>query len=120
MFLRHKTDHKADRPAYNAFMPASNKRRSVYRVDGLSSDAVQQLGKEYVEPKRGPLRGYGAQIAGAFYGQGLEFDPDGMPHERHANVIGWSNLDAKNRLIAENLARGATLHLFPKSESPTG
>lgn len=116
VYLRHRSDHRSDRATYNAFMPANNGRRSVYRIDGLDHHGVRQLGADYVEPHRGPLRGYATQFAAEFYGQGLDFVPDGVPHERHANAVNWSDIPAKNRIIAEHLARDATLVLYATTQ----
>jgi hypothetical protein len=112
VFLKNRSEHSQIRAKYGPFMPNKNGRRSVYRVDGLEPDQVRQLGVDYVEPHRGQLRGYATQVAATFYGQGLDFEPDGVPHERHANVVKWTGVDHKDRLIAQHLAEGSMLRLY--------
>lgn len=115
VYLVHSTDFNATRPTYNAFMPAANARKSVYRTSALSHNEVRDLGKIHVEPIRGPLKGYGHQQAVVVFTQGLQFDPDGKPHVRHANIIGWSGIKAKDRITAQKLAESASLTVYPKS-----
>jgi hypothetical protein len=114
-FLKNRSEHSLIRAKYAPFMPNKNGRRSVYRVDGLEPDQLRQLGAYYVEPYLGLLRGYATQVAAEFYGQELNFEPDGVPHERHANVIKWTGVAHKDRLIAQRLAESSMLRLYQDS-----
>lgn len=100
----HSTDMKADCPAYNTFMPNKELKRSVCRVDGLGHPGIVEIGKVHVEPARGEVKGYGAGLASAVLSLGLSFDPDGIPHNRHANVTGWSGDRAADRILAKKIA----------------
>lgn len=91
-------------PDFAAFMPNRNLRTSVYRSTGLEEATIRAIGVSHVAPMRGSLKGHCCKAAQDFLDQGLSFDADGQPHERHANVVGWSTDRAANRIKAKKLA----------------
>jgi hypothetical protein len=91
-------------PDYTAFMPNKNLRTSVYRCTGLDDATIRAIGVSHVAPLRGALKGHCCKAAQDFLDEGLSFDADGKPHERHANVVGWSDDRAANRIKAKKLA----------------
>jgi hypothetical protein len=93
-------------------MPAKNGCKSVYRTQGLSPDEIRDLGRVYVEPMRGPLKGYANQVAQVVFSAGLTVEPDPHPHRRHANICGWSADRAANRIKAEKIAATATIVIY--------
>lgn len=99
---------------YNAFMPSVRTNDvSVYRILGLSDEEIFAIGRSFVAtPMEKKLLGRADIVAECVYTNGLTVEPDTMPHERHANIRGWSASDSqKNRMIALELARVAKLHL---------
>jgi hypothetical protein len=93
-------------------MPASNGEKSVYRTQELTPDEVRELGRVYVEPMLGPLKGHADQVARVVFDVGLTVDPDRRPHPRHANIRGWSAVRAANRIKAEKIAATATIVIY--------
>lgn len=91
-------------PDYSSFMPNRNLRTSVYRSSGLEEAAIREIGETHVAPMRGPLKGHCCKAAQDFLDEGLSFDADGHPHGRHANVVGWTDDQAANRIKAKKLA----------------
>jgi len=86
---------------------------SVYCVRGLTDREVKELGEEYVQGSGGrPLKGHALVPASVFEAHKLALVLDGIPHARHANVIGWET-DAKNRLAAKALAEASSLKPYP-------
>jgi hypothetical protein len=116
-YLVHSNDFKLSkrRPTYNAYMPAQTGRKSVYRTQELSSDDIREIGRVYVEPMRGPLKGYADQTARVVLDVGLTVDPDRVPHPRHANICGWGAARAANRIMAEKIAATATVVIYGTS-----
>jgi hypothetical protein len=51
--------------------------------------------------------------AAAFLERNLSFDPDGHPHPRHANVIGWPEEKHARKNLARELADRMTLEVRP-------
>ena len=105
---------------FSAFMPKDGK-KSIYRIShpDLSETEIWTIGQDYVAtPRSKTLRGRADLKAVAVYDEGLSFDPNGVPHPRHANIVGWpestpdSDTDAQE-LIAIKLALAATLHKKP-------
>jgi hypothetical protein len=85
------------------------------RAHGANREVLAQpfrtIGAEYVGKPESPLKGHCVLVASVIYGQALNVAPDPVPHARHANIRGWSD-DAKNRVIAKNLADAATLTVY--------
>ena len=97
------------RPHFAAFLPRlPDGEISVYRTLGLAQADAIDLGARFVGRPALPLRGHCLLAALDFFGEGLDIVPAPNPHERHANVCGWT-ADPKNRIIAKKLADKATL-----------
>ena len=100
-----------------AFMPPPSFRLSVFRIDGLSTEAVWDIGqREVINAMPQPSRTlYGMADIKVFKVQekNLIVDPDNKP-VRHANIIGWpegSENKARRQSIAQELAAEAELKL---------
>jgi hypothetical protein len=52
--------------------------------------------------------------AGLVLAQGLTFDPDGQPHPRHANIVGWPSTKNEQKNLQQRIAAEMTLELRPK------
>lgn len=97
------------RPHFAAFLPRlPDGDISVYRTLGLEQADTIDLGARFVGKPEQPLRGHCVLDALDFFAEGLDVVPAPDPHERHANVRGWT-ADPKNRIIAKKLADKATL-----------
>lgn len=93
---------------HNAFMPASDGTRSVFRISSLSDSDVWKLGWEKVANLRGlPLLGRFEISAELVFDQGLKFNPDADRNSRHAEIVGWPDEKAKRQSIAQILAAEA-------------
>lgn len=96
-----------------AFMPRTDLRLSVFRIDGLNLEDIWEIGQKHVinnMPK--PKILYGIADIKVFQVQGKELsvDPDDNPI-RHANIVGWPEDIARRQLIALELAAESTLIL---------
>lgn len=97
------------RVKYSAFMPPPNGRLSVVRSDGLAMQEVEAIGRQFVHAD---VKGHATLLAEAFLTRNLQFDPNGEPFSRHANVFNWHEDDARNRLIATALASASVLNKY--------
>lgn len=99
-----------------AFKPSKNtKNISVYRTQDLQVAETFEIGRQYVTEllaDKKPILAGACLQARVYYEQKLNFDPDGKPHPRHANVIGWPWDQDVQRALRIALARQAQL-LFP-------
>lgn len=77
----------------------------------MDNAAVWQMCQQHVEPVIGrPAIARADFISVHVYAEGLVVDLNGVPHERHANVIGWDLADStRTRLQAIKLASVSTL-----------
>ena len=118
-FLVHSNEYKSahGRPSYTAYMPDGNGEKSVYRTRDLSSEEIYQIGRTYVEPLRGPLKGHADQDASVIFNVGLSIEPAPKPHPRHANIKGWNNSRSADRILAEKIAATARLKLYKLAPS---
>lgn len=91
--------------AYNLFMPPPDMQVSVVRATGIDAAAVRAIGEAHVSMS---LKGHATFPADVALTRGLTFDPDAVPHARHANLIGWGD-DALNRLHARAIAEASSL-----------
>lgn len=99
------------RPQYAAFLPrAPDGEISVYRTLGLGLAEITELGAKFVSPNA-PLRGHCTLLAQEFFDEQLTIESAPIPHERHANVRGWT-IDARNRILAHKLADKASLVVY--------
>lgn len=100
------------RPHFAAFLPRlQDGDISVYRTLGMAKEEVVDLGARFVARPELPLKGHCSLTAQALFVEGLDVVPAPNPHERHANVRGWT-ADPKNRIIARKLADKATLVVY--------
>lgn len=93
---------------------AKTNNTSVYRIDGCDAYEVWNIGANFVEA----LRSDGKRICGraetkaiAFRNQQLDFDANGTPHFRHADIIGWPSEKFEQKMKALEVARVASLHI---------
>jgi hypothetical protein len=91
---------------YPLFLPLPYKELSVARTQGMSDEEIRQIAVEHVPP---PVKGYATVQAALVLQLGLTFDPNGDPYPQHADVIGWSGDQARDRTIAQVLADASTL-----------
>lgn len=97
------------RPQFAAFLPRlPDGEISVYRTLGLEQAEVTDLGARFVGRPDLPLKGHCCLVAQDFFVEGLDVVSAPSPHDRHANVCGWT-ADPRNRVIAKKLADKATL-----------
>jgi hypothetical protein len=97
------------RPHFAAFMPRlQDGDISVYRTLGMAKADIIDLGARFVGRPDLPLKGHCSLAAQDLFVEGLDVVPAPDPHERHANVCGWT-ADPKNRIIAKKLADKASL-----------
>ena len=94
---------------YNAFMPPSNRRLSVYRTEGIDQHEIWQIADEFVATEKKPVIARADLLASEFASHDLQIAPHPEPHERHANVIGWPEDEGRQRIIALELASTAVL-----------
>lgn len=97
----------------NAFMPPKGGKLSVYRIDGLTSHEVLDIGIKFVAELRGKkLLGCGNVRAAVPLANGLCIAGTEKPHPRHANISNWPG-GTEDRLIAIKIAAAAKLELLP-------
>src|SRR3970040_2456153 len=96
---------------HTAFEPPPTGRLSVYWTTGLNNLAIWQICQQHVEPELGrPAIARADLNSVAVYAEGLTVDVNGVPHARHANIVGWDLADGtKTRLQAMKLASVGTL-----------
>ena len=99
----------------SAFWPPTGKvETSVYRIDHITVDETFEIGRQFVEPKRGrAIRGFAVVTAGVVFNNELKVIGTELPHPRHANIIGWTGNIVRDREIALNLAQNSKLILAP-------
>ena len=93
-----------------AFLPPPDHRFSIFRIDGLTTEDVCQIGQREVISKMPgrTLHGFGDIVAQAFEDAKLTIVPDNIP-ARHASVVGWPEGKDEQMLIAIELAASARL-----------
>jgi hypothetical protein len=97
----------------SAFMPPADLQLSVFRTQGLDEKTIWNIAEnEIIKKSSSPNKLYGrAEILSfAVKSTGLELDPNNIP-PRHANIIGWPQEKAKQKMIAIELATKASLVL---------
>lgn len=100
------------RPHFSAYLPqVENGDISVYRTSGLVTAEIRALGVDHVEQPGTPLKGHCDLQATEFFAEALNIVSAPNPHERHANVTGWT-IAPRNRVIARKLADKATLTVY--------
>ena len=92
---------------------------STHRTDGLRRDHIWVLGYMYVEnlSQRRRIKARGSGMVRAVTKAGLQFEVNGRPYPRHADLINWSN-DKHTRLMAATvLAEEMTVEIDPRPAS---
>ncbi len=101
-----------------AFKPANPKiagdlrKTSVYRTEGLSDVEVWTLGSEHVTKAHSdnlPVLARADLLVSQVLSLDLSFDPDGIPHPRHANIVNWPDSQEARQMKAVFLAKSAQL-----------
>jgi hypothetical protein len=112
-FLMHSSEFRAVqcRVSYSAFMPDKRGEKSVYRTTDLSAEQIRAIGREHVEPVRGPIKGEGRVLAEIIFDRGLTIEAAPKPHPRHANILGYRDR-AADRIAAQKIADHAKLVLY--------
>ena len=113
-FLRNSSHLRSGigRPHLAAFLPRLHDGDiSVYRTLGMAKADIVDLGARFVARPELPLKGHCSLSAQDLFAEGLDVVPAPVPHERRANVCGWT-ADPKNRIIAKKLADKATLVVY--------
>jgi hypothetical protein len=90
-------------------------RLSVYRTEDCPLAELRAIYQQHVEPGWPGAVGSARFPAEAAYEQGLGFDPDGVPHTRHASIVNWPlDPDRKERLrdIQQSLADASAFVRF--------
>ncbi len=87
-------------------MPPAHRRLSVVRSTGIDAAQVEAIGREHVDKD---VKGHAILPVAAILARNLTIDPNGEPFPRHANVLGWADDDAINRLTAMALAGASVL-----------
>lgn len=99
---------------YKALLPASDGKRSVFRICGLAETEIWDLGLSKVARLRGlPLLGRFDLKAALVYDQNLNILPDEDARSRHAEIVGWPDEKEKRRSIAQVLASEAKISALP-------
>lgn len=100
---------------FKAFMPPRDLRLSVFRIDGLTTEEIWEMGhRRVILAMKQPRQLYGvAEIKAASVTRvNLNIVPDPLP-DRHANIVGWPTDQARHLSIAQQLAAEAQLKLRP-------
>lgn len=98
---------------HTAFHPPKDGRLSVYCVAATSDAEIWDIGDTHVAPQRGPILGRADFNSLVAYANRLSVDVTGVPHPKHADVIGWDAERQKNRLQAVKLADESQLVMKP-------
>lgn len=86
------------------YLPSAARRLSVYRTDDCSPEELWTIYARHVEPQRPDSVGTARLQAARVYSMRLGFEPDGIPHPRHANVVGWPEDANQVKALAAELA----------------
>ncbi|MEQ1705823.1 MAG: hypothetical protein ABL867_07640 [Rickettsiales bacterium] len=89
---------------------------SIYRTNYLSPQHIWDICVKYVDGKRTDGRkscGRAELSAKSFIDNGLSFEPNGKPHTRHANVLGWNTNKPDDQERRNILALAATGYVRP-------
>ena len=66
------------------------------------------------------MKARGTVDAAAFLDARLTVEPDGKPHPRHANVIGWPEDKHARKNVAREIANKMILEVRPDRRDPSG
>lgn len=98
---------------HNLFVPPRTGQLSVYWISGLQESAVWDIGNTHIAPARGPIIARADINSLAVYDAKLSVHVTGIPHPRHAHIVGWDMSSTRLRLQAIKLARAAMLRRVP-------
>jgi hypothetical protein len=105
-----------------ALVPRLNRQKlrwetSAHRIDGLRAELIWALGYRYVEDlsKDRQIRARASGVASFVTERGLQWDVNGQPYPRHADIIGWS-VDEKHArmMVATEIANRMLLEIDPR------
>jgi hypothetical protein len=103
-----------------AIGPATNKltdrlETSVYRADGASLDELWAICADHVDDAQNGrvMKARGTCRAETILNSSLSFDADGIPHPRHANLVGWPIPKHEWKIIQQKIADAMTLDVRP-------
>ena len=94
---------------YKAFMPARDRKASVFYAGGQTVATLEQIGRAVVAMS---VRGHALVAKMTVEGRNLQIVADPEPHPLHANIVGWDEDDSKNRLHAHALAEASQLIVY--------
>mgnify|MGYP001569640033 CR=1 FL=1 len=101
-----------NRVRFNAFMPRENEVKiSVFRIDGLGSQEIWDIGKEVAKNRNPSLKGRADLLVEHVSQAKLSVESD-EPPQRHANIVFPSKDKSEQKLIAIKLAGSANLRLI--------
>lgn len=111
LFSKNHYSPQNNRVKYGAFLPNSNGKTSVFRISKLSEKKIWNIGETQVASSIGKsIKGRGDILARYVFLSKLEILPDNNP-PRHANIVGWPDEKAEQKIIALELAENANLYL---------
>ena len=114
-YLTRRDDYKASKNIvrFSAFMPSKSLRTSVYWTNSIPELEVWSIGERYVASTRGTILGRADFNSFSMVTEirQLGIDLTGLPHPRHADIVGWDSDRRKQRLQAEKLADDSVLVL---------
>ena len=102
-----------------AFSPNKDLKYSVYRTSRSSESEIWVIKSEQVDDRRTDGKksiGRFDILAEAFITSNLQFDPNGKPHTRHANVVGWNSNKPDDLQKRQELAKLASQAIYPTAE----
>ncbi len=95
------------------FTPPKTHRLSVYWISGVDEATIWKIGNTHVAPTRRAIiarADFNSLIA---YEARLSIEVTGIPHPRHADIVGWDFDSSRVRLQAIKLANSAILRRIP-------
>ena len=108
-----------------AIAPSLNKtsgrlEASVYRADGLLPTALWAICAAHVDDQANNrvMKARGTCKAEAMLSCALSLEADGMPHARHANLIGWPVPKHAWKNIQQKIADAMSLEIRPETQPP--
>jgi hypothetical protein len=101
-------DQIKNKVSQSLFRPAANLTFSTYRTTKLEDNQIWYIGETYTGTPQGkPVAGRIDLLAMDYETEGLRFDPNGVPHRRHVNVMGWNTNKPDDHAKRVELARKA-------------
>jgi hypothetical protein len=95
----------------SAYMPARDGETSTFRTEGLAPPQIWAIAEEFVAASLAkPVLGRGETTVADVTAVGLTVNPDNDP-PRHAGIRGWPEEKHEKMVLAQELAKVATLRL---------